>query len=160
MKTWSISKRESCKRSCSLQAVALVYKRGLFKNSLKLARKHPYRSLCLMRLLASRLQLNWKRDPVTDVLLWSGATAIESANEAVCLNIITKTFHSIYCMFRSYSIIYIIAKNQKIKSTCKILQLWEILLNYFFNPKTAGGSIWPPCGFSKNVYPKESSSSC
>ena len=146
MKTWSISKRESCKRSCSLQAVALVYKRGLFKNSLKLARKHPYRSLCLMRLLASRLQLNWKRDPVTDVLLWSGATAIESANEAVCLNIITKTFHSIYCMFRSYSIIYIIAKNQKIKSTCKILQLWEILLNYFFNPKTAGGlnltSLW------------------
>ena len=42
---------------------------GLFKNFLKLSRKHLYRSLYLMKLLATSLELYRQRQPDTGVFL-------------------------------------------------------------------------------------------
>ena len=57
-------RRRLWKWYCSLEAG--VYKRCLFKNFLKLIGKNLYRNLYLMKLLASSLQLNLKRDLVID----------------------------------------------------------------------------------------------
>ena len=65
VKTWSITKRDSNKRSSSTEAAVP----RCFLDFLRLKGKYLYRNLYLKNLQASSLQLNLKEDPETDVFL-------------------------------------------------------------------------------------------
>ena len=102
VKTWSITKRNSSKRSYSSEVTVprCLWKRSPF---IKLIGNHLDRRLYLMQLQASSKQLYWKKDPTqmiscnfyeifknTFFVEPLEATASEPSNQAVCSDIIKK----------------------------------------------------------------------
>ena len=102
VKTWSITKRNSSKRSYSSEVTVprCLWKRSPF---IKLIGNHLDRRLYLMQLQASSKQLYWKKDPTqmiscnfyeifknTFFVEPLEATASEPSNQAVCSGIIKK----------------------------------------------------------------------
>ena len=100
VKTWSITKRNSSKRSYSSEVTVPIclWKRSPF---IKLIGNHLDRRLYLMQLQASSKQLYWKRDPTqmiscnfyevfknTFFVEPVGATTSEPSNQTVCSDII------------------------------------------------------------------------